>query len=128
MSFASSWPQADGLRQSYERAVRSIRETNGIVTTVTDDEILEAKAAIDGAGIGCEPASAASVAGVRRMVREGTIAETADVVAVLTGHVLKDPEAIVRYHEHPSADRPLSNSPIEVEPTIDGLQRALKRR
>jgi threonine synthase len=62
---------------------------------VTDDEILAAKAVIDGAGVGCEPASAASVAGVRRLVREGVIAPTARAVAILTGHLLKDPEILL---------------------------------
>ncbi len=56
---------------SYDRGVRAIRETRGVVASVTDREILEAKAVVDAAGIGCEPASAASVAGVRRLVRRG---------------------------------------------------------
>ena len=50
-----------GNPASYERAVRAIRDTNGVVTTVSDAEILEAKAVVDGAGIGCEPASAATL-------------------------------------------------------------------
>ena len=54
-----------GAPASWERAVRAIRETNGVVAAVSDAEILEAKAVIDASGIGCEPASAASVAGVR---------------------------------------------------------------
>lgn len=112
---------------SYDRAVRSIQGTNGVVTTVTDAEILEAKAAVDAAGIGCEPASAASVAGVRRMIRDGVIADTADVVAVLTGHVLKDPEATVRYHEHSAPGRALSNPPVEIDATIGALEHALNR-
>lgn len=111
---------------SYDRAVRSIRETNGVVTTVSDDEILEAKAAVDAAGIGCEPASAASVAGVRRMERDGIIADGADVVAVLTGNVLKDPETTVRYHA-PMAGHALSNPPIEIDATLDDVKRALDR-
>ena len=56
---------------SHDRAVRTIRETDGVVTQVSDREILEAKAVVDAAGIGCEPASAASVAGTRRLVRRG---------------------------------------------------------
>ena len=62
-----------------------------MVLAVSDAEILEAKAVIDASGVGCEPASAASVAGVRRLVSDGTIAPGERVVAVLTGHVLKDP-------------------------------------
>ena len=76
---------------SWDRAVRAIEETNGHVVAVTDDEIFEAKRIVDRSGVGCEPASAASVAGVRKLVRDGTISTGARVVAVLTGHVLKDP-------------------------------------
>src|SRR5579884_1507011 len=63
-----------GNPASVERARRAIEQTRGIVTTVSDDEIMEAKAAIDRVGIGCEPASAATLAGLRRLVREGAIA------------------------------------------------------
>lgn len=112
---------------SYDRAVRSIRETNGIVTSVSDEELLEAKAAVDAAGIGCEPASAAAVAGVRRMIRDGVIGEDADVVSVLTGHVLKDSEATVRYHEQSVRGRTWSNPPVEIDATLDDLKRALDR-
>ncbi len=56
---------------SHDRAVRTIRETRGVVAAVSDREILEAKAVVDAAGIGCEPASAAAVAGTRKLVREG---------------------------------------------------------
>lgn len=75
---------------SYDRAVRSIRETNGYVTSVSDDEILATKKVIDESGIGCEPASAASVAGVKKLRSMGVIKSTERVVSVLTGHILKD--------------------------------------
>ena len=79
--------------------MRAIRETDGVVLAVTDEEILEAKAAIDGCGVGCEPASAASVAGVRELVGAGLDRRpTQRVVAVLTGHVLKDPGTLLQYH------------------------------
>ncbi|NBS59722.1 MAG: threonine synthase, partial [Betaproteobacteria bacterium] len=80
---------------SWDRAVRVIRETNGAVLAVNDDAILDAKAVIDAAGVGCEPASAASVAGVRAARASGLIGANDSVVAVLTGHVLKDPELVV---------------------------------
>lgn len=112
---------------SYDRAVRAIRETNGIVTSVPDDEILDAKAAIDAAGLGCEPASAASLAGVRRMVQDGVIAPGDDVVCVLTGHLLKDPDAVVRYHDRPGAHHEGTNPPREIEPTVEEVRRALDR-
>jgi threonine synthase len=72
---------------SYARAVRAIRETNGAVVAVEDDALLEAKAVIDRAGIGCEPASAVSLAGVRALVQSGAIRRGERVVCVLTGHL-----------------------------------------
>jgi threonine synthase len=76
---------------SWDRAVRAIAATNGVVESVTDDEIFAAKAVIDHCGVGCEPASAASVAGVRALAARGLIRRDERVVAVLTGHLLKDP-------------------------------------
>jgi threonine synthase len=73
---------------SFDRAVAAIRATNGVVEEVTDEEIMAAKRDIDRMGIGCEPASAATLAGVRKLGLKGT------VVCVLTGHLLKDPDAI----------------------------------
>ena len=70
---------------SWDRAVRAIRATDGVVLSVTDAEILEAKSVVDRSGVGCEPASAASVAGVRRLVADGTIKRDESVVAVLHG-------------------------------------------
>jgi threonine synthase len=100
---------------SYERAVVAIRETNGVVAEVADAEILEAKAVVDRAGIGCEPASAASVAGARRLAREGVIAPGQRVVAILTGHVLKDPEILLR-----------GSRPREIEPRLAALEEAMR--
>ena len=65
---------------------------------MTEQEIADAKAVIGRCGIGCEPASAATLAGIRKLTAAGTIARDADVVAVLTGNVLKDPDYIYRYH------------------------------
>jgi threonine synthase len=80
---------------SYDRARIAIETTRGVVAEVSDDEILEAKARIDGAGLGCEPASAASLAGARKLRAEGAIAPGERVVCVLTGNLLKDPDAIL---------------------------------
>lgn len=76
---------------SWDRAVRAIAATAGVVESVTDEEIFAAKAVIDRCGVGCEPASAASVAGVRALAQRGVIKRGERVVAVLTGHLLKDP-------------------------------------
>lgn len=112
-----------GAPASWDRAVRTIRETNGVVTDVTDAEILEAKAVIDSAGIGCEPASAASVAGVAKLRREGVIGANDSVVAVLTGHLLKDPEAVVAYHQDASHAR--ANRPVQIEASVRQVERVL---
>ena len=110
---------------SYERAARAIRDTNGVVTTVSDDEILEAKAVVDGAGIGCEPASAAAPAGVRRLIGEGVIRPSDRVVAVLTGHVLKDPEIVTRYHQELEPRPARANRPIEIEARLTEVERVM---
>jgi threonine synthase len=75
---------------SYSRARQVIEETNGVVEEVTDGEILSAKTVIDRSGIGCEPASAATLAGVRKLVERGIIKREERVVGILTGNFLKD--------------------------------------
>jgi threonine synthase len=114
-----------GNPASYERAVHAIRDTNGVVTTVSDDEILEAKAVVDGAGIGCEPASAAAPAGARRLIRENVIRPRDRVVAVLTGHVLKDPETVTRYHQELEPRPARANRPIEIAARLAEVERVM---
>jgi threonine synthase len=109
---------------SHDRAVRAIRETRGLVTAVSDREILAAKAVVDAAGIGCEPASAAAVAGVRRLVRERRIRAGESVVAVLTGHLLKDPGAVMEFHARPG---PRRNPPVAIAPRLAAVERLLRR-
>jgi threonine synthase len=111
---------------SYDRAVRSIRETKGVVLALGDDELLEAKAAVDACGVGCEPASAASVAGVRELVARGLMDPAEHAVAVLTGHILKDPGLLLRYHRETEPPPPGANRPIEIEPTLSAVERVLK--
>jgi threonine synthase len=112
---------------SHERAVRAIRGTDGVVLACPDDEIVAAKVAIDAAGVGCEAASAASVAGVRRLVREGHVAPGDRVVAVLTGHLLKDPGMLVELHQPSAADRrhPGANAPVEIDPDVAAVARVI---
>ncbi|MEX1094865.1 MAG: threonine synthase [Planctomycetales bacterium] len=81
-----------------EKCLRALDTCDGVVREVSDQEILDAKARIGAGGFGCEPASAASVAGARALRREGVIAADERVVCVLTGHQLKDPTATVAYH------------------------------
>ena len=106
---------------SLDRAVESIRLTNGVVTDVTDEVILEAKAVVDAAGVGCEPASAASVAGVAKLVSEGVIRASERVVAILTGHILKDPGLLLEYHQKRKPPPARANRPIEIEPRLSAV-------
>jgi threonine synthase len=80
------------------KCLRALETCNGVVREVTDQEILDAKAQVGAGGLGCEPASAASVAGAKQLVAEGVIGRDERVVCILTGHQLKDPTATVAYH------------------------------
>jgi threonine synthase len=83
---------------SWPKALHEVRTSGGLVEKVTEQEIADAKAVIGKCGIGCEPASASTLAGIRKLTARGAIDKDADVVAVLTGNVLKDPDYIYRYH------------------------------
>ena len=83
---------------SWPKALHEVLTSRGVVEKVAEQEIADAKAVIGRCGIGCEPASAATLAGIRKLTAAGIIAADADVVAVLTGNVLKDPDYIHRYH------------------------------
>ncbi|MBN2024627.1 MAG: threonine synthase [Pirellulales bacterium] len=80
------------------KCLRALEWTNGVVRHASDQDILDAKAQVGAGGMGCEPASAASVAGVKALVTEGVIQPDERVVCILTGHQLKDPKATVAYH------------------------------
>ena len=99
---------------SYEKAVAAIRATNGVVEQVTDAELMAAKREIDAMGIGCEPASATTLAGVRKLRASGVMHDGEQIVCVLTGHILKDPDSILKNVES-----------IEIEPTIEAIIREL---
>ncbi|MGQ0637531.1 MAG: threonine synthase [Planctomycetaceae bacterium] len=81
-----------------KKALRALAVCDGVVREVTDQEILDAKAQVGAGGFGCEPASAASVAGAKRLRSEGVISADDRVVCILTGHQLKDPATTVAYH------------------------------
>lgn len=111
---------------SWEKALRSIRETDGVVEQVSDNEILDAKAIIDASGIGCEPASAASLAGTRKLRDMGIIASDDQVVCILTGNLLKDPDTTVQYHLEGISAR-YSNKPVVVEADLDRIEVVLSQ-
>ncbi len=100
---------------SYTRARRVIEESEGVVEEVTDEEILTAKAVIDRSGIGCEPASAATLAGMRKLVARGVIKHDERVVGILTGNLLKDTVTGI----------PRGGGEVVVEPTIHAIRSVL---
>jgi threonine synthase len=111
---------------SYPRARQVIQRTEGIVAAVSDAAILAAKAQIDRAGIGCEPASAATLAGLRALVAAGRLPADCSVLAILTGHLMKDAEAVAAYHQpDPLSERPGANPPITIDPTLDAVKALL---
>lgn len=112
---------------SYARATVAIRATRGLVVAVDDAAILDAKAVVDGFGIGAEPASCASVAGLRAAVAAGAIRSDARVVAVLTGHLLKDPDTTLRYHEG-ALGGTRANPPVVIDPDLGSLAAVLAER
>jgi threonine synthase len=116
-----------GNPASYDRAVQAITETDGIVLSTSDAELLEAKAAIDASGVGCEPASAVTLAGLRQLVAAGQIKRTDRVVAVLTGHILKDPALLLRYHRELDPPPPGANRPIEIDSNLSEIEKVLKQ-
>jgi threonine synthase len=120
-----------------KKCLRALEFCNGVVTTVTDQEIMDAKARVGAGGLGCEPASAASVAGAKRLRETGVIAPSDRVVCILTGHQLKDPTATVAYHSTDQAqfDQVLgvrgvqragfANRPVVVANDLDDIIRAI---
>ena len=106
---------------NYTKARRVVVDTEGAVTAVDDAAIMAAKASVDRAGIGCEPASAAGLAGIRRLVAEGVIQPGERVLTYLTGHLLKDTEASADYYiTHAGEEQPLV-----IDPTLEALDRAI---
>ncbi len=111
-----------GHPANWKKARRVLEWSGGFCESVTDEEIFEAKRVLAEDGVGCEPASAATVAGVRKLVRAGRIERHADVVCVLTGNQLKDTEYIMR-HRSPGEE---SRQRLRVEPSLEALRRALE--
>jgi threonine synthase len=120
------------------KALRAFDRCGGVVREVNDQDMLDAKAKVGAGGLGCEPASATSLAGARLLRREGVIGADERVVCILTGHQLKDPTATVAYH---SGDQKLfdetlasrgvrragfANRPIQVSNDLDQIIKAIE--
>ena len=87
-----------GAPASWRKSLAEVRSSNGTVIAVSDSEIADARAVIGADGIGCEPASAAALAGLRVLIQRGVIRGGDDVVLILTGHMLKDTAYAAAYH------------------------------
>lgn len=114
---------------NFDKAVRTMRWTNGVTAKVTDQEIMDAKAIVDSDGVGAEPASCASAAGLKQLLVSGVIKKEEKVLAILTGHFLKDPDATIGYHAGtlPGYAYPHANGPIVIDPTLEALAVVLKK-
>jgi threonine synthase len=131
-----------GSPVSWEKALRSVIGSHGQVLTVSEKEIADSKAMIGRDGIGCEPASATTVAGIRKLVAAHFIRRDELVVAVLTGHLLKDPDYVSQYHRgtlplgHDTRDRKTGeqpnigafrNAPVQVAASKNAILDQLRR-
>lgn len=122
-----------GNPASWKKAVRVVQATLGTVEEVSEIEIAIAKAEIGAEGIGCEPASAVTLAGLKKLTRSGFVKRNETVVLILTGHLLKDPEYTLKFHRgdgfgEEDAVRQQQRRPVEMEANasevIDLLRRA----
>jgi threonine synthase len=125
-----------GNPASWEKAVKVLRATGGACEQVSEIEIAEAKAEIGAEGIGCEPASAVTLAGLKKFVLQGFVKPEETVVLVLTGNLLKDPDFTMGFHrgdlfkgtvdEKDSARlNPLRHPPVELDANLDAVLKAL---
>jgi threonine synthase len=87
-----------GNPASWEKAIKVLQATEGTVEEVSEAEIAQAKAEIGSEGIGCEPASAVTLAGLKKLLRRGFVRKNETVVLVLTGNLLKDPDFTMEFH------------------------------
>ena len=126
-----------GAPVSWKKSLAAVLRTGGQILSVSEQEIADAKAIIGRDGIGCEPASATTVAGIKRLVSAGKIGPGEMVVAVLTGHLLKDTEYVINYYNgtlqsrHTGKVETISsrfgNRAVQVKATKDAILEQLRR-
>ncbi|MCD6406200.1 MAG: threonine synthase [Planctomycetes bacterium] len=121
-----------------KKCLRALDAADGVVREVPDEDILDMKALVARSGPGCEPASAASVAGARLLVEEGVIGKSDRVVCIITGHVLKDPDVPVKYNSLTgealvdalglfSREAPkYQNLPVEIDADLEQIVKVLE--
>jgi threonine synthase len=126
-----------GNPASWKKALRILEATGGTVEQVSEVEIASAKAEIGAEGIGCEPASAVTLAGLKKLTKQGFVKANSTVVLILTGHLLKDPDFTLKFHRgdlfkgtpyEKEAETlvPLQKEPLVLEPTADAVVRVLQ--
>jgi len=126
-----------GNPASWKKALRVIRESEGTVEQVSEIEIALAKAEIGAEGIGCEPASAVTLAGLKKLVMQGFVKPNESVVLVLTGHVLKDSEYTLKFHrgdlfaetpfeKESHALKSQQRAPLSLEPNVEAVIELLR--
>ena len=126
-----------GSPASWKKAVRVLQATGGAVEQASEVEIALAKAEIGADGIGCEPASAVTFAGLKKLVKQGFVKSGESVVLILTGHLLKDPEFTLKFHRGDLFSGSESEkeagiltaqqrAPIVLDATVDAVIRTLK--
>jgi threonine synthase len=109
-----------GNPASWRKAVRVIQDTGGWCLDVTEAEIAIAKAELGSEGLGCEPASAVTLAGLKKLRARGDVSPGETVVLVLTGHTLKDADYTIEFHRGTLLK---DEEKIGLEAEIDGLRR-----
>jgi len=125
-----------GNPASWQKAVNVIQATGGACEQVSEVEITRAKAEIGAEGIGCEPASAVTLAGLRKLLQQGFVKPDETVVLVLTGNLLKDPDFTMEFHrgdlfrgtihEPQSATlNPFRHPPMVLDATLDAVLKTL---
>ncbi|MCZ6491096.1 MAG: threonine synthase [Acidobacteria bacterium] len=124
-----------GAPVSWKKTLQEIEATRGVCEKVSEQEIADAQAVIGRSGIGCEPASAATLAGIRKLVASNVIRKNDQVVAVLTGNLMKDPDYVLAYHQGTLAfsvagkQRPIEsrfgNPPVSVPADVESIKRLL---
>src|SRR5437763_306235 len=123
-----------GNPASWKKAVRVLQQTGGAVEQVSEVEIALAKAEIGSDGVGCEPASAVTLAGLKKLVEQGFVKPDQTVVLILTGHLLKDPEFTLRFHRGDLLDgdsgaevlRAQRRAPVVLDASVDAVLKTLE--
>jgi threonine synthase len=127
-----------GNPASWEKAVRVLEATGGACEQVSEVEIAQAKAEIGAEGIGCEPASAVTLAGLKKLLQQGFVKKNETVVLILTGNLLKDPDFTMDFHRgslfQGTADekeseklKPFRHPPVALDATLDAVVTALNQ-